>query len=80
MRLRREQKDNYEAENFEEKDQTTREASARRWEEIGQAKTETASGGVSEGDESCEEIGCPRCCGSPGWQETEQREETEEKT
>jgi hypothetical protein len=80
INLRREEKDNYEAEEFKEKDPTTRKAFARRPKETGQAKTETAGGGISEGDESREEIGRSRYRGSPGCEETEQRQETEEKT
>jgi hypothetical protein len=76
IRLRREQKDNYEAENFEEKDQTTREASARRLEQTGQSETKAAGHGVSEGHESRKEIGCPRYCASPRRQEGEEKTES----
>jgi len=72
----------YEVEEFKEKDPTTREASARGLDEIGQPETKAAGGRVSKGDESREEIGCSRYCGQVfNWRdETEQRQETEEKT
>src|SRR6266498_3606862 len=80
---------------FKEKDPTTREASARRSKKTGQTKAETPGSGGSKGDESREEIGSTRYCGSPGCQtfcvngkkvpsakgreETSLRQESEEK-
>jgi hypothetical protein len=48
---------NYEDEEFEEKNPATRKASARRSKEAGQAKTKAAGGGISKGGESQKESG-----------------------
>jgi hypothetical protein len=65
----------YEAQDFKEKDRATREASGRGLKETGQAETKNAVSTGSEGDESREEIGCPRSSG----EETSHRQESEAK-
>jgi hypothetical protein len=49
---------NYEDEEFEEKNPATRKAPARRPKEAGQAKTKATGGANSKGDKSQKEIGC----------------------
>jgi hypothetical protein len=54
------EEDNHEAEEIKKEDPATRETSARRIAETGQAKAQTAAGGDGESVKSCEKIGCSR--------------------
>jgi hypothetical protein len=85
----REEEDHHEVEKFKKKNPTTRETFARRPQKAGQAKRKTEGGRGGKGNESCQEIGCPRYSGSSGSQvsgandrgeETAPRQESEEKT
>jgi hypothetical protein len=86
--VRREEEDNYEAEEVKEEDSATRGTSARRLRETGQFKTQTAASGDGKSVESCEEISRPSDCVSRKQisgaknrgEENEQCQENQEKT